>query len=90
MYDEVACLQQEADQLQLDDPSLFTNIPIDPEILRLEHEFCIQQKGGLSQVLVSSKEEDNTSLYYSDDISPPRSVATIDSIQENADFVHVE
>jgi hypothetical protein len=49
-------------------------------------------------VLVSDKEdigeddreeaESNTS--GSDDITPPRSVASIDSIQENADFVRIE
>ena len=36
------------------------------------------------------EEEDDNISSQSDDISPPRSVASIDSIQENADFVHVE
>jgi hypothetical protein len=36
------------------------------------------------------EEEDDNISSQLDDISPPRSVASIDSIQENADFVHVE
>ena len=69
---------------------------MDPEILRLEHEFKLSQRGGLSQVQISNEEsedgeeEDDNISSQSDDTSPLRSVASIDSIQENADFVHVE
>lgn len=61
----------------------------------MEHEFKIQQMGGLLQIQVSDeedqgdddREEADCNTSNSDDISPPRSVASIDSIQENADFV---
>jgi hypothetical protein len=77
---------------------LFTDVPIDPKILQLEHEFQLAQRGGLSQVLVSDeedmskddREEAESDTSGSDDITPPRSVASIDSIQENADFVRIE
>jgi len=58
----------------------------------------VSQKGGLSQIQVSdeedegedSKEEAGSDTSECDSISPPQSVASIDSIQENADFVFVE
>ena len=95
MYDEVARLEHEWEQLQLNDPTLFTDVPIDPKILQLEHEFRSAQRGGLSQVLVSDESEDDreeaeSDTSGSDDITPPRSVASIDSIQANADFVRIE
>jgi hypothetical protein len=97
MYDELARLQHESDRLQSNDPSLFTNVPIDPEIFRLEHEFCVSQKGGLSQIQVSDEEDEGedskeagSDTSECDSISPPQSVASIDSIQENTDFVFVE
>jgi len=87
-YDKVARLEHESQQLQLDDPTLFTSVQIDPEILRIEHEFKIQQMGGLSQIQVldeedqgdDDREEADCNTSDSDDISPPRSVASIDSI----------
>ena len=95
MYDEVARLEHEWEQLQSNDPTLFTDVPIDPKILQLEHEFRSAQRGGLSQVLVSDESEDDkeeaeSDTSGSDDITPPRSVASIDSIQANADFVRIE
>jgi hypothetical protein len=39
IYDQLALLEEKAKRLQLDDPVLFIGIPVDPEVLRLEHEF---------------------------------------------------
>jgi hypothetical protein len=80
-----------------DDPKVFTTIPIDPKILEMEHKFKMAQKKGISQVLVAideveeedldNEDSEGSSVRDNDIISPPRSVVSIDLIQENADFI---
>jgi hypothetical protein len=50
MYDQLALLEEKAKRLQSDDPVLFTGIPVDPEVLRLEHEFKLSQRGGILSI----------------------------------------
>ena len=75
-----------------DDPTHFTTIPIDPAILEEERQFQIQQIP-LNQIELDSEDEgDGSGSGGRSDItgSPPRSVASIDSIAENADFISFE
>jgi hypothetical protein len=95
LYDELAQVQQEYDTLQLEDPTLFTSIPIDPAILEEEQQFRVQTKRALSAIQLDSDEEDRADSSRSeackeDDMvsSPPQSVISIDSIAQNADFVN--
>ena len=67
----------------------------------MEHKFKLAQRKGISQVVVANKEDlgnldkegssSEGSSVGDDDIilSPPRSVANINSIQENADFIQI-
>jgi hypothetical protein len=97
LYKELARLEAEAERVKSDDPKVFTTILIDPKILEIEHKFKMAQKKGISQVLVAIDEveeekEDNedsegSSVGDDDIVSPPRLVASIDSIQENTDFI---
>jgi hypothetical protein len=101
LYEELARLEKEAERIKSDDPTIFTTIPIDPEILAMEHKFKLAQRKGISQVIVANEEDlgdsdkegsssEGSSVGDNDIISsPPRSVASIDSIQENADFVQI-
>jgi hypothetical protein len=84
--------------VKLNDPEIFTTILINPEILAIEHRFKLAQRKGISQVLVAVDEveqeedlddEDSEGSSVGDDdiILLPRLVASIDSIQENADFI---
>jgi hypothetical protein len=93
-------LEKEAERVKSDDPEIFTSIPIDPEIIAMEHKFKLAQRKGISEVVVADEDSDDSDeegsssegwLVRDDDIisSPPRSVASIDSIQENADFVQL-
>jgi ERCC4-related helicase len=76
--------------VKLDNYEIFTTIPINPKILAIEHKFKLIQRKGISQVLVAVEEEEEEdsdkggsegSLVEDDDIiSPPWSVASIDSI----------
>jgi hypothetical protein len=100
LYEELARLESEAERVKSDNPEIFTTIPIDPEILAMEHKFKLAQRKGISQVLVvvdeveqeeDSDDEDSEGSSVGDDdiVSPPRLVASIDSIQENADFIQI-
>jgi hypothetical protein len=67
---------------------VFTDIPIDPAILEAERQFQIQQTPMLH---IDVEEESGTdSEGRSDLASTPRSVISIDSIAENANFVSLE
>jgi hypothetical protein len=65
-----------------DDPKIFTTIPINPEILAIEHKFKLAQRKGISQVLVAineveqeedsdDKDSEGSSVGDNDIISPP-------------------
>jgi hypothetical protein len=99
LYDKLAQEQAEYNQLLSDDPSLFTDILIDPAILVEERAFQVK-RNPLSQIAVQEASEE---LEDTDQeigrveegrgsrmvlcSSPPMSVASIDSIAENADFI---
>ena len=69
---------------------MFTDIPIDPAILEAERQFQIQQTP-LLHIDVEEEEESGTDSEGGSDLaSGPRSVISIDSIAENADFVSLE
>jgi hypothetical protein len=90
LYDKLAQEQAEYDRLQSDDATLFTNIPIDPAILAQEQAFQAK-RNPLSQVAVDFEDSDEEMEGGMDLCSsPPRSVVSIDSIAENADFITLE
>jgi hypothetical protein len=67
----------------------------------MEHKFKLTQRKGISKVVVGDEEDSDDSdeeesdnegsLVEDDDIisSPPRSVTSINSIQENANFIQI-
>jgi hypothetical protein len=102
LYDQLAQAQAEYDQLQSDDPTLFTDIPIDPAILAEEQAFWVRQNP-LRQIPEEQEEANQEMEGVEDGVedggegsgmvlcsSPPISVASIDSIAENADFISFE
>jgi hypothetical protein len=89
LYDAVERAQQEWHRVQSENPTEFTSIPIDPTILEAERQFQIQRRP-LNQVVINLEEEGSESEGGSDIVSPPRSVISIDSITENADFISLE
>jgi hypothetical protein len=95
LYDALACSQHEYKKLQSEDPALFTDIPIDPAIIAEEQAFRVQHSGPLAAIQLYSEGEndveDEESGVDEEAVSPPpRSVASIDSIAENADFISFE
>jgi hypothetical protein len=94
LYDALATSQLEYEKLQSEDPALFTDIPIDPAILIEEQAFRVQHSGPLAAIQLDSEGEDNVedegSEVDEEAVSRPRSVVSIDSIAENADFVSFE
>jgi hypothetical protein len=84
LYDAAALAQQEWNESRSENPADFTAIPIDPAILNSERQFQVQQRL-LDQVVlqVYSEEEDEEGSV----VESPPSVASIDSITGNADFV---
>jgi hypothetical protein len=89
LYDHLEQVQKAREQAYSDDPAEFTDIPIDPAILEHERQFRVQQQGVLN---LDADEQEGSSGNERDDImsSPPRSVISIDSIAENADFISLE
>jgi hypothetical protein len=68
---------------------VFTDIPIDPAILEAERQFQIQQTPRL-HIDVEEEESGTDGEGRSKVALTPRSVMSIDSIAENADFVNLE
>jgi len=103
LYDRLAQEQAEYNQLQSDNPTLFTDILIDPAILAQEQAFRVKQnplsqiaiRGASEEIEEADQEMDGVEEEGEDSemilcSSPPISVASIDSIAENADFVSLE
>jgi hypothetical protein len=92
LRDTVARAQKERDDVYAADPYSFTSIPIDPMILEEERQFQLSQSGGLQTILqVESEEEEGQDEESGDDeIEDYRSVVSLDSIAENADFISLE
>ncbi len=69
----------------------FITVKINPMILEEERQFQIKQGGGLRFVLLVESEEDQDKGEGSDDeIEDYKSVVSVDSITENADFIRLE
>jgi hypothetical protein len=65
------------------------SLPINPTILQEEHEFQLRQRGGLQLIIpVEDSEKGDAAASESGDYQ--RSVASLDSIAQNADFVSLE
>lgn len=103
LYDTLTREHAEYNRLQSDDPTLFTEIPIDPAILAQEQAFWVK-RNPLSQIAIRGASEDledaDIEIEGEEEgvegsrmdwcSSPPRSVVSIDSIAENADFISLE
>ena len=72
-------------------PMSFSSIPIDPTILEEERQFQLCQRGGLQVIIpVGDSDGEGDDSGADDEDKDQRSVASIDSIAENADFVNLE
>ena len=83
-YEAVALAQREYEYFQQENPDLFTDVPIVESILEEERLFQISQGKVLSFIVPLSdgeEEEEEEGI-----ATPVRSVASIDSIQHQADF----
>ena len=90
LYDAVKLAEEDWKVAYLDDPTQFTLIPIDPAILEEEQQYQLQQRKPLEHIVIQEDSEDEGDGSGSNIISPPQSVASIDSIAENADFISFE
>jgi hypothetical protein len=86
LYDAAELAQQEWNESRSENPADFTDIPIDPTILDGERQFQVRQRP-LDQVVVQVDSEEDEEAGSDVELPPPPSVASIDSIAENADFV---
>jgi hypothetical protein len=92
LHDAVAQAQKDKEEAYTMNPISFTSVPIDPIILEEERQFKLSQRGGLQLIMpVDSEEEEEGEGEGSDDgMEDYRSVVSLDSIAENADFVSLE
>jgi hypothetical protein len=92
LYEAITKAQRDKDEIYAANLISFTTLPIDPTILQEEREFKLSQRGGLQvTVLVDDSEEEEGNNSVNESINEyQRSVATLDSIAENADFVSLE
>ena len=92
LHDAVAQAQEDKEHAYTMNPTSFTSVPIDPLILEEERQFKLSQRGGLQVIMpVDSEEEEEREGGGSDDgMEDYRSVVSLDSIAENADFVSLE
>ena len=87
LYEAVVHAQKDRDRAYSENITEFTSIPIDPAILEEERQFQIRQRGGLQVVILVDSEEEGG---VESGVEDYQSVASIDSIAENADFVNLE
>jgi hypothetical protein len=91
LHDAVAQAQKDKEEAYTMNPISFTSVPIDPIILEEERQFKLSQRGGLQLIMpVDSEEEEEGEGEDSDGMEDYRSVVSLDSIAENADFVSLE
>jgi hypothetical protein len=88
LREAVGKAERDREEAYTTNPISLTPIPIDPTILQAEREFRISQRGLQLNILVDNSEEEqsDTSMGESEG-EDQRSIATIDSIAENADFI---
>ena len=92
MREAVGKAQRDRDKVYAMNTLSFAPLPIDPIILQEEHKFWVSQRGGLQvtiQVEDSEEEGGDNAASESED-GYQRSVASLDSIAHNADFVSLE
>ena len=92
LYEAVRNAQHNQDKVYAANPISFTSIPIDPAILEEERQFQISQRGGLQVIIPVELEEEDGGVESRVDsaLEDYRSVISIDSIVENADFISLE
>jgi hypothetical protein len=91
LYDYLAQMEKEWQDIQSEDPRVFIDIPIDPQLLIDERQFLVP-KNPLDKVqfeVEEEEEEEEASDVESNVSGVPPSVASIDSIAENANFVRL-
>jgi hypothetical protein len=92
LYEAVEHAQKDRDRAYSENITEFTSIPIDPAILEEERQFQIHQRGGLQVVIPVDSEEEvgGVESGVGSGVEDYQSVASIDSIAENADFISLE
>jgi hypothetical protein len=100
LYDAVAKAQHDKEEAYTANPISFTSIPIDPIILEEERKFQLSQRGGIQVTIPVDSEgeeegeeegvEEGEEGDKYDEMEDYRSVVSLDSIVENADFVSLE
>jgi hypothetical protein len=94
LYDAVAIAEAEYEASRSENPADFTSIPIDPSILEDEHRFAQRQGRVTNQVVIQVEEEElgepgeGSGDEGSEAEGSVSSVASLDSIAQNADFIH--
>ena len=83
LHDAVAQAQKDKEKAYTTDTH---SLLIDPKILEEERQFKFSQRGGLQAMMPVDSEEEE----IDDEMEDYRSVATLDSIAENADFISLE
>jgi hypothetical protein len=94
LYDNLEFAQKAKERAYAENPQDFTSIPIDPKVLEMERQYKKRQRGPLGEVIIPVDSEEEGSRSGSDEnpdiiSSPLRSVASIDSIAHNADFIQL-
>jgi hypothetical protein len=92
LREAVGKAQRDRDEVYAMNTLSFAPLPIDPTILQEEHEFWISQRGGLQVTIPveDSEEEGGDNAASESEDGYQRSVASLDSIAHNADFVSLE
>jgi hypothetical protein len=92
LHEAIGKAERDRKEAYAANPASLTPIPIDPAILQEEREFQLSQRGGLQVIIPvdDSAEEGGDDGGGESEGDYQRSVATIDSIAENADFVSFE
>jgi hypothetical protein len=92
LYDAVVKAQHDKEEAYAANLISLTSIPIDPIILEEERKFQLSQRGGIQVTIPvdSEGEEDGEEGDKYNEMEDYRSVVSLDSIAENADFVSLE
>jgi hypothetical protein len=84
LHNTAALTEQEWNKVQSNNPNIFTNIPINPEVLQQEHKFQVRHQG-LQHVRIDIEEEEEKEGEKI--VSPPPSIISDNSIINQADFI---
>jgi hypothetical protein len=91
LREAVGKAQRDRDEVYAMNTLSFAPLPIDLIILQEEHEFWVSQRGGLPVTIpVEDSEEGGDNADSESEDGYQRSVASLDSIAHNADFVSLE